>query len=312
MSLFRLVDRAPLTTDPLAADPLAATPLAADPAATAALAPLLGRPHRLPSFARDHAYHEGEPRLALRRLQGKFQVVNPVVRAPLPPLAAERLRALLAGRAPVGGAARAVALHEPVQPVVRHETRGRAPSTMPGRDILFWAELRHRLVVGPPAAAADPLAAAVARPTAGAPLPWAHVAVLVPDADALRQMVPATAHFYRHVTGRLGGGSLDCYWYLDAWERFHEEGRVIGCISPSLVEHGHVGGATARRPAPPRAPTLDDVLFGDLDALVPTRFAPYTPGFDRRGFVPPGYCLVHYFVTVELAVVEEGVRGVAA
>lgn len=300
MSLFRLVDRAPLAADPTAAD--------------AALAPLLDRPHRLPSFARDHAFHEGDPRLAraLRRLQGKFQVVNPVVRAPLPPLVRERLHALLAASPAPRATPRTVALHEPVRPVVRHETRGRAPSTMPGRDILFWAELRHRLVVGPPGAAGDPLAAAAARPTAGPPLPWAHVAVLVPDADALRQMAPPTAHFYRHVTGRLGGASRDCYWYLDAWERFHEDGRVIGCISPSLVEHGHVGGATAARAAAPRAPTLEDVLFGGPDALGPARFAPYTPRFDRRGFVPPGYCLVHYFVTVEVAEVAGGVRGAAA
>ena len=124
-------------------------------------------------------------------------------------------------------------------------------------------------------------------------------------------MTPATAHFYRHVTGRLGGGSRDCYWYLDAWERFHEEGHLIGCVSPDLVTHGHVGGSvrarTLRHYAPP---TVDELLFGD--AAAPPRSTQYTPEFDRRGFVPPGYCLVHYFATVEVVAARRAQADAAA
>jgi len=305
---FHLIDRAEL--DPTAA--MAAGREAPPPAA-------LARAHRLPSFARNYTFHDGEPRLAraLRPLQGKFSVVNPSVVAPLPPLARARLRetlAALAAPAPGGTAAlRGLALYEPAQPRIQHETRGAAPSTMPGRDIVFWAELRYRVVLAADAAAAaEPGAAAAARPVAGAPLQWFRAALLVPDADALRQMTPTTAHFYRHVTGRLGGGSEDRYWYLHAWERFHEEGQVIGCVSPSLVEHGHVGGAVRERPAPPPEPTETELLFGSLDAVAPTRFEPYTPRFDRRGFVPPGYCLVHYFATVEIALAEPAARVAAA
>jgi hypothetical protein len=118
------------------------------------------------------------------------------------------------------------------------------------------------------------------------------------------------------VTGRLGGGSHDRYWSLDAWERFHEEGQVIGCVSPALVEHGHVGGAVRAASAPPPGaspvPTAEELLFGSGGSYAPSRFDPYTPVFDRRGFVPPGYCLIHYFATVEVAMVDWVSREVAA
>jgi hypothetical protein len=320
MTHYRLIHRTELGPAPLGALPAA-----------------LGRPHRLPSFARDYAFHHGAPPLdrALRPLQGKFSIVNPAVVAPLPPLAHERLRELVATLArgdarlagptpagvpapaapPPGAAPGGLALFEPAHPRIAHETRGAAPSTMPGRDIFFWAELRYRVVLAADAErAADPAAAAAADVAPGAPLQWFHAALLIPDADALRQMTPATAHFYRGVTGRLGAGSTDRYWYLDAWERFHEGGQVVGCVSPSLVEHGHVGGAAAAREERrgPRQPTAEDVLFGDLDAFAPTRFEPYTPRFDRRGFVPPGYCLVHYFATIEIAHAPSTTRSAAA
>lgn len=272
--------------------------------------------HRLPGFARNHSYHRGEHRLqrALRPLQGKFSVVNPVTVIALPPLARSRLRGLLGAAAPAqhdggrsgrqsaaDGEVRTMALHEPLDPLVRHERRAAASDAMPGRDIFFWAELRYRLVLGGPAAA-DPLAAAQATTLAGGPIQWFRTALLVPDADAIRQMDPPTAHFYRLVTGRLGGGSTDRYWYLDAWERFHEDGRVIGCLSPALVEHGHAAGAISPGPVvEPRAATEEEILFGDVDPLTSSRFPPYSPTFGRRGFVPPGYCLIHYLATVELA-----------
>jgi hypothetical protein len=233
--------------------------------------------------------------------------VNPALVVPLPPAVRQRAGELL--RAAPG----ALALHEPVQPAVRHEARGTTPSTMPGRDILFWAELRYRVVVAAGrdagAVAASPAAAGAAT-AAGAPVQWFHVALLVPDADALRQMTAPTTHFYRHVTGRLGGGSRDCYWYLDAWERFHEEGQRIGCVSPDLVTHGHVGGVVrARAPRRPAPPTIDELLAAEE---VAPRAPQYTPEFDRRGFVPPGYCLVHYFATVEVATARRAPAGAAA
>lgn len=292
----------------------------------------LERRHRLPSFARNHSYHRGEHRLqrALRPLQGKFSVVNPVTVIALPPLAVSRLgelRAAPAAHAPAigrrdadpAGARRphaaaevlTVALHEPLDPLVRHERRAAASNAMPGRDIFFWAELRYRLALGG-AAAADPQAAAQATALADAPIPWFRTALLVPDAEAIRQMDPPTAQFYRLVTGRLGRGSADRYWYLDAWERFQEEGRVIGCLSPALVEHGHAAGAISDgHAAEPHAPTEEEILFGDVDPLTMSRFQPYSPNFGRRGFVPPGYCLIHYLATVELAATGAAVRTAA-
>lgn len=290
----------------------------------------LERRHRLPSFARNHSYHHGEHRLqrALRPLQGKFSVVNPLTVIALPPLAGARLRELLgpprvhaASQSPQGSAAasgqptigdpRTVALHEPLDPLVFHERRAATSNAMPGRDIFFWAELRYRLVLGG-AAASDPLAAAQAATLADGPVRWFETALLVPDAEAIRQMDPPTAHFYRLVTGRLGGGSTDRYWYLDAWERFHEDGRVIGCLSPALVEHGHTGGAiSGSRVDEPRAPTGEEIIFGDADSLHTSRFPPYSPTFGRRGFVPPGYCLIHYLATVELATTDATARTAA-
>ncbi|HEU4628443.1 MAG TPA: hypothetical protein VFS08_01820 [Gemmatimonadaceae bacterium] len=313
MSHYRLIEQREIVPPPSAA--------ALDTAVETALDAALGGGYRLPSFARSYTFHHGEPRLAraLRPLQGKFSIVNPALVVPLPPPAREQLRAL-AGRAatsaiaPRARAPLAVALHEPVRAEVRHESRVPA-STMPGRDIFFWAELRYRALLGRGAPlTGDPERAAAAHVEAP-PVQWFHLALLVPDDDALRQMTPATAHFYRHVTGRLGGGSRDRYWYLDAWERFHEEGQVIGCVSPSLVEHGHVGGAVrdaASRPTPQSPPTDEELLFGSGGSYAPSRFDPYTPAFDRRGFVPPGYCLIHYFATVEVAVVNGASRGIAA
>lgn len=320
MSHFRLIEQRIVGPhDGAAAVTADARDAAPDSPPGPAIDAALARGYRLPSFARSYTFHHGEPRLAraLRPLQGKFSIVNPALVVALPPTAREQLRAL-AGRADAAPHARdalAVALHEPVGVEVRHESKVQA-STMPGRDIFFWAELRYRVLLGRGArSVSDPAQAAAAHPGAP-PVQWFHLALLVPDDDALRQMTPATAHFYRHVTGRLGGGSHDRYWYLEAWERFHEEGQVIGCISPSLVEHGHVGGATRAASGTPSAgtsaPTEEELLFGSGGSYAPSRFDPYTPAFDRRGFVPPGYCLVHYFATVEVAAVSGASRGIAA
>lgn len=266
-------------------------------------APALQRRYRLPTFARNHDFHRGDPRLqrALHPLQGKFSVVNPAIVTALPPGARGALETQLTTgmRRGHGPGPLTVALHEPLDPVVMHESRAAPGGAMPGRDIFFWAELRYRLALGG-ADAADPHAATTAVGSGRAER-WFHTALLIPDAEAIRQMAPTTAHFYRFITGRLGQGSEDRYWYLDAWERFQEEGRVIGYLSPALVEHGRPGGSSTNRAPEPAAPTYEDILFGDAEPISQHGFGPYSPNFDRRGFVPPAYCLIHYFATVELA-----------
>ena len=316
MSRFRLVARHPLPPPGPGDDAEPRTAAAAD-AGTAALDRILAARHRLPTFVRDHTYHEGEPRLQplLRPLQGKFSVINTPLVLPLPPRLAPSVGRMLARRSARGHAAAALSLHEPLGVVIRHEDRSGGGSSHPGRDILFWAELRYRLLVESGGAAAPPTDPAAGARRLGSPVAWFHVAVLMPDAEARDQMAPATAHFYLGITGRLGGNSTDRYWFGDSWQRFHEEGRVIGCLSPSLVEHGHVGGALRRR---------DHRAAGDADAAAPfdpvfgdasgerSHFVALTPEFQRRGFVPPGYCLVHYFASVELAVDDSRHHGAAA
>ena len=301
------------------------------------LAAFCARAWRLPTFARTHTQHEINPSgpgnapaaRALRALQGKFVVVNQPNVVPLPMAARPALRqavrrrvaavldalpaaapaaaladvvedAVRAAVAPEDAPLVDVALYEPTVPViVQQEQQGFSSGN--GPEVRFAGELIYRLVVrigggdDAPPPAAEP-AAGVTRRTVGSTF-WFHLPLLVPDAEALAGMTAPTEHLYRDVTGRLGVGT-DRYWQVPAWERFREQGTVIGCVMPSLVEHGYTPGVGRPPASAPREPA--DPLF---DAPVATSLFPtLTPDFDRRGFVPPGYCLVRYYAWVEVVV----------
>ena len=65
---------------------------------------------------------------------------------------------------------------------------------------------------------------------------------------------------------------------------------------PSLVEHGYTPGVG--RTSAVAAPAPEELLLGAAPGT--SMFADFTPDFDRRGFVPPGYCLVRYYCWVQV------------
>ena len=136
---------------------------------------------------------------------------------------------------------------------------------------------------------------------------WANTGARDLHLDLLQSIVPGSRGVREVLltalrdavrSGRLGVGS-DRYWQVPAWERFREQGSVIGCVMPSLVEHGYTPGV-GRPPA--RLPReADEALPFDAPPAT-SLFSGFTPDFDRRGFVPPGYCLVRYYAWVEVLV----------
>lgn len=288
------------------------------------LATFLDRRWRLPTCARTYAFHglsalgavEQQLVHTLRPLQGKFTVVNHSVVVPLPVAARRRAGRLLAAaldRARRHGLAVAVALSEEQRPVVRHEVKGSGAAGDPGPDVRFAADLRYLLAVAlgdrqprrGRAAGDDPALPDVRR--VSRPFPWFDLPVLVPDADALRLMAPDTQQLYRSITGRAGPGSHDRYWYAESWERYHEPGRMAGCIQPAAVEYA-TGRATG--PAiPHRAEPEDDFLYGS-SAGEHSQWADYSPCTQSRLFVPPGYCLIRFACWAEVGLAEVATAGV--
>lgn len=315
---FRLIDHARWRA---AEPPPVETPAGGADAEREPLTAFCARAWRLPTVARTFAQHElnasapgnAPAARALRALQGKFVVVNQPNVVPLPMAARPALRETVhrlvaAARAAASpddeGPVVALALYEPTTPViVQQQELQQGVSTARGPEVRFAGEIIYRLVVrigaddgtgeAPPAATA---AEGTTRRTLASPF-WFQLPLLVPDAEALAQMTPPTAQLYRDVTGRLGVGT-DRYWQVPLWERFREQGTVIGCVMPSLVEHGYTPGVGRPAATAPRDPA--DLL---LDGPTATSLFPdLTPDFDRKGFVPPGYCLVRYYCWVEVVV----------
>lgn len=295
----------------------------ADGGASAA-AGFLGRWRRLPTFARNYSHHTASVRApggaalarTLRWLHGKLVVVNPALDVRVPDDAADEARRLMGELGAAGGGRAdwfALTLEEPAAIVIRHQS-GAAPSGGDaGRDARFFAEVPYRLTLyagrGAPTAVAAAGPGAVGEGWASAPAvparPWFNLALHTPDDDALRHMTSETALFYKGITGRLGPQSRDSYWYLEAWERFRERGRLVGHVVPDPARHGRAGGGEAWRPRSAAEPmSYDDFLFGSGGGYGGSRWQELTPTFDRRTFVPPGYCLVEHRCWVEVAVVR--------
>lgn len=277
-----------------------------------ALARFVGRRHRVPSFSRSYHFHGAAPGGApdpdllrtLRPLQGKFTIVNPAPTIPLPHAARRRVE-WIARAASARGSGLAATLEEPVERVVRHDTVAAGAG-----EIRFVCELLYRITVtvGPTDAPRGESVTPVLR--VARPVPWFAVALLTPDAEALRTMDQSTRHFYRHITGRMGAGSRDSYWFADTWERFHEPGRIVGCIHPDVLDHSIPMHGAAGPPAEPLSPEeafLFSPAMGERSA-----WGDYTPRSERRFFPPPGYCLVRYACWLELALADASRGEVAA
>jgi hypothetical protein len=311
---FTPVDR----TGPLGQD------VAREAARDVAFTEFCHRWRRLPTFARNYSFHAasvrapGNPPLArtLRRLQGKFVVVNPSLDVRLPAAIAARGRGVLRQLGdPADGRASwlAAALYEPSSVTIHHRWRAGVRAADMGRQVQFLADVPYRLVLfagrGEPADAA-------ALPASGLPAgrdparllaePWFTLALYTPDEDALRQMPPDTALVYKRVTGRLGPAARESYWHLEAWERFHERGRLAGHVAPDVVGHERLGGAAEAWRSRTSVEAPEDNLFSGAGGYAASRWNDLTPGFDQRSFVPPGYCLVEYRCRVDLEVVVAG------
>ena len=351
MVRFKLIDSTAASGARKAAPP--AGGLAPELPPPAALGRFLARRHRFPTFSRNHSYHTISPRApgslelrrTLRRLQGKFVVVNPAFRLSVPPAVADNVRAAaqLAGIpidardvSPAAAAAGApaasppapadwlaLALYEPAAAVIHHRGGG-THAAGADVDVEFVASLDYRLVLfvgrGDPENAAGDLARAMHRVAAGelsldagateagdGPAYLFTLGIYTPDDDALRQMADPTAQLYKQITGRLGVGSRERYWHLETWERFGEHGMLAGCVTPAQVEHARaVAAGDGGRSPQPAPPTYEEFLFGTGGASEPSRWQALTPTYDRRAFIPPGYCLVEYTARVAMSLVEVG------
>ncbi|HEY0777019.1 MAG TPA: hypothetical protein VGD56_03540 [Gemmatirosa sp.] len=116
-------------------------------------------------------------------------------------------------------------------------------------------------------------------PAAPSP-PWFLGTALVPDPVVVAAMDGASRLGWAARTGRAG--HRDAYWHPEAWARFLEPGRTLGCVT----------AATVGRSAP--SGRRSDGVLG--------------PGYDRvveRGLcVPPAYALVDCIGTLGVNVVR--------
>lgn len=199
-------------------------------------------------------------------------------------------RARLADQGPMRWVA--AALLEPRPVSVQLADPGGETPTAPAR---FFAEPRYRLVLaagaGAPPTSWDALDASepavIAWPPAREHIAWFSASLLVPDALAAEEMDDATLARWAALTGRAGPASRDRYWFAESWERFREPGRMVGHLTPQLVARSRHTSSGAR----------DSGEYGVGGALA------LTPHVERGTAVPPGYCLVDCFGTLELALV---------
>jgi hypothetical protein len=259
----------------------------------------------LPTFSQTHATHQGGGAAtgslarSLRALAGKFTVVNRRCDVALP----HSLRRVASdpdvGRELADGAAWvAVALHEPANVLVRHASRAGTIAGDAAREVEFFAALPYRLTIFAGHGRLEEANAAIADEStrtvpieASEGIEWFRVGLCLPDAEALRQMAEETAHFYRWITGRLGGTSREQYWHLDAWEQYTEHGRVHGLVVPEFLRQERLSSSHANVSSSP----ADDSSHA-------SRWAPLTRAVDRRPLVPPGYCFIEFTARVSLEV----------
>jgi hypothetical protein len=284
------------------------------------------RIRNLPTFARTYTSHQHSVSLpgaeallhTLRRLEGKFVVVNRARAAAIPRSVLDALAELDVSESTLGDSAQVViALHEPGAVSVRH-TPSAGPRSEP-QHYAFSAIVPYRITVfvrqrdgkqmdtTHTEGARDPIStldAGESRAVSEA-LDWFRVGLCIPDVDALRQMTSEAALFYRWITGRLGAGSTDRYWRLDEWEQYTEPGRIRGIVGPEVMTQARLSAATDRDPL-----VIDeDLLYGSESfSPPPSRWPRLSRHFDRRALVPPGYCLVDFTATLAAHVCTVGSR----
>jgi hypothetical protein len=249
----------------------------------------------LPTFSKTYATHQragttttGALARALRALEGKFTIVNRRCTVSLP----TALRQFVAAgdrEADIFESADwiAFALHEPARVLVRHAGHAAGIPGDASREVEFHAAIPYRLTafvghgpIGDANALIDDSSAHMVPIEDTGGFDWFRVGLCLPDTDALAQMTEETAHFYRWITGRLGGPSRDRYWHLDAWEQYTEEGRIHGVVVPEFLRRERFSVA--------RSDGASDL------SLPASRWAPLTRAVDKAPLVPPGYCFIEF------------------
>ena len=126
----------------------------------------------------------------------------------------------------------------------------------------------------------------------GDPLPWFRIGLCIPDHHALERMSPEAAHYYRWITGRMGGGSRDEYWNLDAWDQYTEPGRTAGILVPDFLR---LPLQAARPVADSSAPSaFDSPAYGK------SAWPALTGNVVRGALVPPGFCFIEFDGTISM------------
>jgi hypothetical protein len=260
------------------------------------------RTRRLPTFAQVFRTYrrsidgadERLRRLA-RLLNGRFVVANPQSSVALPSSTRDALMRMLDDLATLlPASAIELRLEEPLDFVIRHGVRGPSVTNLTA-ERSFSAHLdyvAHIVVRTEPAV--DEATREVLRETVKHnhdQSVWFRIGLCMPDHDVLERMSPDTAHFYRWITGRLGGGSKDEYWHLDAWDQYTEAGRIGGVVVPEFLR---LPPRAAKRAPVEESSPFQPVGYG---ASV---WAPLTPSVERGVLIPPGFCFVDFEATVSI------------
>jgi hypothetical protein len=182
---------------------------------------------------------------------------------------------------------------------------GKQFSTRP-RDLAFLrlyrtVDDRHRCGFAANAQRLLDAARIVSEPLAAEPTEWFNVALCIPDGEAIQQMSGDVSHFYRGITGRLGAGTPERYWHLDAWEQYTEPGRVHGFIIPDLLRLPQYSTRSLPRDEESVEATYGTSLWPRLTSRL----------VKRGALIPPGYCLVEFWaqVSVDVCTIDrDGVR----
>jgi len=260
----------------------------------------------LPTFARTYTSHEavvhgaigGALGRIMRLLEGKFVVANRPCSAALPNAVRDAITQLQSLCRPSAGARRlSVSLTEPGSVVIRHAKAG--ASADDSSPPVFFALLPYQVTfaLGANSSASTERLLASARALRESLLPdeadWFNVGLCIPDRDAMRQMTGDTALFYNGITGRLGAGTPERYWHLDAWEQYTEPGRTHGFIVPEFLRLPQYS---------PEPAGHEDMQSDALASYGSSLWPPLTRRLVRRALIPPGYCFVEFWARVSVRV----------
>ena len=261
----------------------------------------------LPTFARTYTSHEAAARgmandplsRAIRSLEGKFVVANRACAATLPAPVRDVVADVHAlCRRSAASSHISVALDEPRSVVIHHAPASGA-SKEASSPAPFSALLPYQLTIGisidSPATSRRLIEAArpLFEPLAGEGIDWFNAGLCIPDGEAIQQMTGDAALFYRDITGRLGAGTPERYWHLDAWEQYTEPGRMHGFVVPEFLRLPQY--STSAIPSDEEG----------VDAVAPygsSLWPPLTKTLVKRALIPPGYCFVEYYARVSVLV----------